>query len=106
MLIILIYYKVFCLVHEVLDSSSLEIWSHGFLKVVIEVPHRMNGGRSISWTELREIAQLAKTAGARLHMDGARLCEALPFYALQGSEREAICAVFDSIYISWYPSFC
>eukprot|EP00438_Fugacium_kawagutii_P000039 Skav208225 [mRNA] locus=scaffold3686:130482:134675:- [translate_table: standard] len=69
--------------------------------VVIEIPHRMNGGRCISWAELSKIAHLVKAAGARLHMDGARLSEALPFYSALQVQREELCGLFDSIYLSW-----
>eukprot|EP00434_Breviolum_minutum_P001392 symbB.v1.2.001223.t2/scaffold66.1/size357995/26 len=73
--------------------------------VVIEIPHRMNGGKCISWKDLQEIAQLTKATNARLHMDGARLCEALPHFQEQEVARETLCGLFDSIYMSWYKGF-
>ena len=72
-------------------------------QVVIEIPHRMNGGKCISWKDLQEIAQLTKATNARLHMDGARLCEALPHFQEQEVARETLCGLFDSIYMSWCP---
>lgn len=63
----------------------------------------MNGGKCISWKDLQEIAQLTKAANARLHMDGARLCEALPYFQEQEIARETLCGLFDSIYMSWCP---
>ncbi|CAE7201211.1 ltaA, partial [Symbiodinium necroappetens] len=70
--------------------------------VVIELPQRMNGGRTCRWETLMEIRRLTAESGARLHMDGARLFEAKPFY---GRDVREICALFDSVYISWYKGF-
>ncbi|CAE7717375.1 ltaA, partial [Symbiodinium pilosum] len=70
--------------------------------VVVEIPQRMNGGRTCFWDDLIEVRRLVTEAGARLHMDGARLFEAMPFYRKDIKE---ICALFDSVYISWYKGF-
>ncbi|CAE7557211.1 ltaA, partial [Symbiodinium natans] len=70
--------------------------------VVVEIPQRMNGGRSCSWEALTEIRRLVTQSGARLHMDGARLFEAVPYY---GRDAHEVCALFDSVYISWYKGF-
>lgn len=67
--------------------------------IVVELPQRMNGGRAMPWADLVKLAAVARGTGARLHMDGARLWEVQPFY-----ERplQDICALFDSVYVSFY----
>lgn len=67
--------------------------------VVVELPQRCNGGRTMAWTDLEKLAALVRRVGARLHMDGARLWEVQPFYARPFHE---ICGLFDSVYVSFY----
>lgn len=67
--------------------------------VVVELPQRMNGGRTMAWDDLQGLAALARERGARLHMDGARLWEVQPFYDRPLRE---ICALFHSVYVSFY----
>ena len=47
---------------------------------------------------MRKIASIAKEYGMLVHMDGARLWEAQPGY---GRPFEEICALFDSVYLSF-----
>lgn len=67
--------------------------------VVLELPQRMCGGRTIPWAELVQMRELATKAGVRLHMDGARLWEVQPFYDRPLAD---ICALFDTVYVSFY----
>lgn len=67
--------------------------------VAVELPQRMNGGRTMAWDDLVKLAAKTREAGARLHMDGARIWEAQPFY---GVELRKICELFDSVYVSFY----
>eukprot|EP00931_Biecheleriopsis_adriatica_P009072 TRINITY_DN110182_c0_g1_i1.p1 TRINITY_DN110182_c0_g1~~TRINITY_DN110182_c0_g1_i1.p1 ORF type:complete len:396 (-),score=71.51 TRINITY_DN110182_c0_g1_i1:47-1234(-) len=67
--------------------------------VVVELPQRMNGGRTMAWADLLKLSTAVRDAGARLHMDGARLWEVQPFY---GQELKEICKLFDSVYVSFY----
>ena len=70
---------------------------------VVELPQRMNGGRTMAWTDLEALSAHVKKAGARLHMDGARLWEVQPFYcAGHGKSLRDIGALFDSVYVSFY----
>jgi threonine aldolase len=45
------------------------------------------------------IAAHCREQGIRLHLDGARLWEVLPYYQKTAAE---ICALFDSVYVSFY----
>jgi threonine aldolase len=73
--------------------------------VIIECPHREIGGKCTSLADLRDISRHCREAGVHLHLDGARLWEALPFY-LEGADQCAnvaeFCSLFDSIYASFY----
>src|SRR5450631_2278466 len=68
--------------------------------LLIELPAREIGGRLPAWDELGKIATLARERGVKLHMDGARLWEAREAYAPQSFA--AVCAHFDSVYVSFY----
>ncbi len=67
--------------------------------LLIELPQREIGGQLPTWEELVEISEYCKAQNIRLHLDGARLFEALPYYNKSAKE---ICALFDSVYISFY----
>lgn len=67
--------------------------------VVLELPQRENGGATPSWTDLVAISALCKKHGIAVHMDGARLWECQPAI---GKSLETICALFDSVYVSFY----
>jgi len=68
--------------------------------VVIELPMREIGGKLPPWDDLVEQRNIAAGRSIRLHLDGARLWEALAFY--QGKSYADIAALFDSIYVSFY----
>eukprot|EP01047_Picozoa_sp_COSAG01_P057748 COSAG01_NODE_6714_length_3533_cov_4.272145_3_plen_268_part_00 len=70
--------------------------------VVLEIPQRMNAGMSIPFEELTEISALCRQSRTHLHMDGARIWEASPYYLSEGHTMEQVCALFDSIYVSFY----
>jgi threonine aldolase len=67
--------------------------------LVIELPYRRLGGVMPSWDELEALKAAAHKKGIHLHLDGARLWEAQPFYRRSFSE---ICRGFDSVYVSYY----
>ena len=66
---------------------------------MIELPQRMNGGATVLFEELAQISALCRERGVRLHCDGARLWEVAPF---SGRPLPEICALFDSVYVSFY----
>lgn len=67
--------------------------------LLIELPQREIGGQLPTWDDLSAICAYAKSAGVRLHMDGARLWECAPFY---GRSYVEIAKPFDSVYVSFY----
>lgn len=67
--------------------------------LLIELPQREIGGQLPSFEELLKISDYCKANGIKLHLDGARLFEVLPYYNKTASE---ICSLFDSVYVSFY----
>lgn len=68
--------------------------------IVIELPMREIGGKLPPWDDLLEQRKIATGRGTRLHLDGARLWEALSAYP--GKSHAEIAALFDSVYVSFY----
>ncbi|GGO04731.1 threonine aldolase family protein [Saccharibacillus kuerlensis] len=67
--------------------------------LLLELPQREIGGELPDYAELEAISVYCREKGIALHMDGARLFEILPYY---GKTAEEVCALFDSVYISFY----
>lgn len=67
--------------------------------LLLELPQREIGGQLPSFETLEAIAAHCRQHGIRLHLDGARLLEVLPYYGKTAAE---ICGLFDSVYISFY----
>lgn len=67
--------------------------------LLLELPQREIGGQLPDYKTLEEIAAYCKEKGIKLHLDGARLYEILPYYQKSAAE---ICALFDSVYVSFY----
>ncbi len=67
--------------------------------LLVELPQREIGGQLPAWDELVELAQFCKEKGIKLHLDGARLFEVLPYYNKSASD---LCGLFDSVYVSFY----
>lgn len=67
--------------------------------LLLELPQREIGGQLPDFSELVKISEYCQSKGIRLHLDGARLFEVLPYYQKTAEE---ICALFDSVYVSFY----
>ncbi|WP_214792725.1 MULTISPECIES: aminotransferase class I/II-fold pyridoxal phosphate-dependent enzyme [unclassified Exiguobacterium] len=67
--------------------------------LLLELPQREIGGELPTFEELVAISEHCRDKGIHLHLDGARLFESLPYYEKEASE---ICALFDSVYVSFY----
>ena len=67
--------------------------------LLLELPQRTIGGQLPAWGELVGMTSWARSRGAVVHMDGARLWECQSFYDRSYAE---ICSLFDSVYVSFY----
>ncbi|WP_214690404.1 MULTISPECIES: beta-eliminating lyase-related protein [unclassified Exiguobacterium] len=67
--------------------------------LLLELPQREIGGELPTFEELVAIHEHCREKAIHLHLDGARLFESLPYYEKEASE---ICALFDSVYVSFY----
>ncbi|MDP4085290.1 MAG: beta-eliminating lyase-related protein [Bacillota bacterium] len=67
--------------------------------LLLELPQREIGGQLPDSKTLESISSYCREKGIKLHLDGARLFEILPFYQKSAAE---ICALFDSVYVSFY----
>jgi threonine aldolase len=85
--------------HRLLTLADLKAVADPLAAVLIELPQREIGGQLPSWDDLVAVTSLARDRGARVHLDGARLWEARPYYKRDLAE---IAALFDSVYVSLY----
>jgi threonine aldolase len=67
--------------------------------LLLELPQREIGGELPEFETLEAISAFCRNRGIKLHLDGARLFECLPYYGKRAAE---ICALFDSVYVSFY----
>lgn len=67
--------------------------------LLLELPQREIGGQLPEFAELEAISAYCREQGIKLHLDGARLFEILPYYRKSAAE---VCGLFDSVYISFY----
>src|SRR4029453_15083491 len=67
--------------------------------LLLELPQREIGGRLPEWDDLLAQVEWARARQIALHLDGARLWEAQPFYDRPHAE---IAGLFDSVYVSFY----
>ncbi|WP_134685789.1 threonine aldolase family protein [Brevibacillus migulae] len=67
--------------------------------LLLELPQREIGGQLPDYAELEAISAYCREKGIKLHLDGARLFEILPYYQKTAAE---ICQLFDSVYVSLY----
>lgn len=71
--------------------------------VVVEIPNRVLGCKTYSFSQLEELSSACKQAGVKLHCDGARLWEIEPYYQETAGKTFAdIGQLFDSVYVSFY----
>ena len=67
--------------------------------LLLELPQREIGGQLPDYKTLEEISSYCREKGIKLHLDGARLLEILPYYEKSAEE---VCSLFDSVYVSMY----
>jgi threonine aldolase len=70
-----------------------------FAVLLLELPQRDLGGALPPWDDLVATCAAARSKGAAVHLDGARLWQCEPFYERPLAE---IASLFDSVYVSFY----
>jgi len=85
--------------NSVIQLADIEAMEQGVSCVLLELPQREIGGQLPDFETLLAISAYCRENGIRLHLDGARILETLPFY---GKTIEEICSLFDSVYLSMY----
>nr|POE88206.1 isoform c of uncharacterized protein [Quercus suber] len=73
--------------------------------ILLEIPNRVLGCKTYTFSELQEISAACRAANVALHCDGARLWEIEPFYeATAGASFAELGSLFDSVYVSFYKA--
>ena len=85
--------------NRLLMLADLEKIREPVAALLLELPQREIGGFLPEWNDLVAQAEWARGRDVALHLDGARLWEAGPFYGRGYAE---IGALFDSVYVSFY----
>ena len=85
---------------EAVTAKDFKSYDKALSAIVIELPMREIGGKLPPWDDLVKQREIASSRGNRLHLDGARLWEALASY--EGKSYADIAALFDSVYVSFY----
>lgn len=67
--------------------------------LLLELPQREMGGELPDFETLQAISDWCRARDIKLHLDGARLYECLPYYQKSAAE---VAELFDSVYISFY----
>jgi threonine aldolase len=67
--------------------------------LLLELPQREIGGQLPDYETIGAISAYCRENGIKLHLDGARLFEILPYYQKTAAE---VCELFDSVYVSFY----
>ncbi|HSJ39040.1 MAG TPA: aminotransferase class I/II-fold pyridoxal phosphate-dependent enzyme [Planococcus sp. (in: firmicutes)] len=84
---------------SVIQLADIKAMDQGVSCVLLELPQREIGGQLPDFETLQAISAYCRDNNIRLHLDGARIMETLPFY---GKSVEEICSLFDSVYLSMY----
>lgn len=84
---------------SVIQLEDLKSMPQDTACVLLELPQREIGGQLPDFETLTAISEYCRKNDIRLHLDGARILETLPYYE---KSIEDICSLFDSVYISMY----
>ncbi|MCT8138043.1 low specificity L-threonine aldolase [Anaerobacillus sp. CMMVII] len=84
---------------RIIQLEDIENMEEEVSCILLELPQREIGGELPDYQTLEAISSYCRDKEIKLHLDGARLFEILPYY--QKSAKE-VCALFDSVYVSFY----
>lgn len=87
--------------NRLLTLADLQAIAEPLAGLLLELPQREIGGQLPTWDELVACTGWARERGIPVHMDGARLWDAAPFY---GRPHAEIAAMFDTVYVSFYKA--
>ena len=85
--------------NRLVTLADLEALREPVAALLLELPQRELGGLLPDWAELVAQTGWAREREVALHLDGARLWEAQPYYDRPHAE---IAGPFDSVYVSFY----
>ncbi|MEK4520933.1 aminotransferase class I/II-fold pyridoxal phosphate-dependent enzyme [Psychrobacillus sp. FSL W7-1493] len=85
--------------NRVIELEDVKNLKEDIACLLLELPQREIGGQLPSFETLEQISAYCRENGIKLHLDGARLLEVLPYYNKTASE---VCDLFDSVYMSFY----
>jgi threonine aldolase len=85
--------------NRLIALADLERIREPLAALLLELPQREIGGWLPDWDDLAAQTEWAREREIALHLDGARLWEAGPFY---GRDYAEIAGLFDSVYVSFY----
>ena len=85
--------------NRLIRLEDLEAIREPVAALLLELPQREIGGLLPDWDDLAAQSAWARERGIAMHLDGARLWEAAPFYDRPHAE---IARLFDSVYVSFY----
>ena len=85
--------------NRLLTLADLEALREPVAALLLELPQREIGGLLPEWDDLVAQAAWAREHDVALHLDGARLWEAQPYYDRPHAE---LSGLFDSVYVSFY----
>ena len=86
---------------RLIERADLDKITEPLAALLLELPQREIGGVLPSWHELELQVAWARERGTPVHLDGARLWEAAPYYQKSVAE---IAGLFDSVYVSFYKT--
>jgi threonine aldolase len=84
---------------RVIELEDVVNMEEGIACLLLELPQREIGGQLPDYKTLKSISAYCHEKGIKLHLDGARLFEILPYYKKSAAD---ICKLFDSVYVSLY----
>jgi threonine aldolase len=85
--------------HRLLTAADVAAVAEPLAALLVELPQRDLGGALPEWPDLVAAVDAARALGAAVHLDGARLWEAQPYY---GRPHAEIAGLFDTVYVSVY----
>lgn len=84
---------------ELISLADLHSVHEPLAALLLELPQREIGGQLPAWDELCAQVAWARERQVAVHLDGARLWEAQPYYQRSHAD---ISALFDTVYVSFY----